>query len=67
MVKRFLLILILVFPVLTLLFWVYRGDAIRPRKPSGVTNQIQQMAPTNQTAGSNSSGSTNTNEPSRAR
>lgn len=65
--KRFLLILILIFPILTLLFWVYRGDAIRPRKPSGETNQIQQMAPTNLTAGSNATGSTNTNEPSRAK
>src|SRR5579863_7993662 len=35
--KRFLLIAILLFPILTLIFWVYRGEAIRPRKTPDVT------------------------------
>ncbi|HZQ45689.1 MAG TPA: hypothetical protein VFC07_01650 [Verrucomicrobiae bacterium] len=30
--KRFFLVAILLFPILTLVFWVYRGDSIRPRK-----------------------------------
>jgi len=30
--KRFFLVIILLFPILTLVFWVFRGDSIRPRK-----------------------------------
>ncbi len=49
--KRIFLILILLFPILTLVFWVYRGDSIRPHKMPDVTTEktvpdrLQQYGP----------------------
>ncbi len=68
--KRFLLILILLFPILTLVYWVYRGDAIRPRKTLDTTNGIPENIRTNLPTGTNSSATTNppnTNEPPPAK